>query len=186
MAIAKTGVAIVATAIREAADSAAAHGAASIHADRLGLQRQFDLAAGRAVHEHGVARLELSFEQFDRERVDDLALQRALQRTRAERGIESFVREHFFRVIADVDDQSTLLDPLRQPLELDADDLLDLIQIERVEHDHVVDAVEELETEPLMTFPLAQLEPLIFRHPALRRLVDVLGADVRWDAGDGG
>src|ERR1043165_9681457 len=152
-----------------------------VHAHRLRLELQLELAVVH-VHEHRVARLELPFEQADRQRIDDLALQRALERPRAERGVVACARQMVLRRLADLERQAALGDHLRQAAELDLDDPLDVAEVEGVEDDHVVDAVEELRAEVAVQFLLDRVPHLLFLRRGLRRLLeleDVLRADVR-------
>ncbi len=65
-----------------------------------------------------------------------------------------------------------------QILELDVDDLADVLRLERMEHDHVVDAIDELGPEMLADdFHDLRLHLLVVR--STRELLDTLAAQVR-------
>src|SRR5215467_2829330 len=91
-----------------------------------------------------IADLERSAKQLFGERIFDEPLDRAAQRTRAERRIPAFFREQlacgfgrFERHVLVLE----LADDLRQ---FQLDDRLDLLHVELMENDDFVDAVEEL------------------------------------------
>ena len=57
------------------------------------------------------------------------------------------MREALLRGVADLDRETAIGEQFRQTLHLNLDDALDLREIERVEHDDVIDAIEELRSE---------------------------------------
>src|SRR6185312_3327816 len=97
-----------------------------------------------------VAGSEQSAQHLLCELVLDLALNRAPQRTRPELRIPAFLGEQFLAVFGDLEVHVLRLDLADDFLELETDDLFDLLAGELVEHDDLVDAVEELRTEGVL------------------------------------
>src|SRR5207302_2808159 len=90
---------------------------------------------------------EVPLEQAQRERVLDQTLDRALERPRAVRRIPAGISQRLLSSTAQFELDPSLGEPLAQPAELQLDDLRDLLLRQRLELDHLVDAVEELRPE---------------------------------------
>src|SRR5688572_31750681 len=105
-------------------------------------------AEGQAIVSHVdryvIAFAELAFEHPHRQRIEDTALDGALQRPRAVHRIVAFRHEERLGRLAQVDVDLPFLETLEQAADLDVDDRLHVLQAERVEEDDFVDAVEEL------------------------------------------
>src|SRR5262245_5779725 len=101
------------------------------------------------VDAHGLALLELALEQPERERVLDLALDRALQWPCAVRRVPAGLGEVLLRRVGQLEGQAPLGEARPQPSELEVDDLADLLTGERLELDDLVDPVQELGPEGL-------------------------------------
>jgi hypothetical protein len=104
------------------------------------------LALGGADND-SVAFLEVAFEQPQREWVLDQFLDRPLQRTGAVGGIPAGLDEHLLRGVGQFQRQAAFSEPVAQPPELDLDDLVQLLVLERLELDDLVDPVQELGPE---------------------------------------
>ena len=96
------------------------------------------------------SRPELSTQNPLRERVLDLLLDGALQGARAVHGIEAGFAEQILRGIVDGELHVAVGETLAQEAELDVHDGTQLALAQRMEHDDVVDAVDELRTEVLL------------------------------------
>src|SRR5207248_6711184 len=101
----------------------------------------------RGVHADAVARPPLALEQRQRELVDQLLLDHALERARAEGRVVAQVADQRLRVVGQLDLDAALGDALGDLAQLQLDDLLDLFPRERVELDDLVQAVDELRLE---------------------------------------
>src|SRR5580693_8474167 len=108
--------------------------------------REPDLAALRLDRDSGPVP-DLAGEQLDGERVDDEPLDRPLQRTGAELRVEPLAGEEGPGPLGRPDLDPAVLHPALHERELEVDDPLDLRFPERVEHDEVVEPVEELRPE---------------------------------------
>ena len=90
-----------------------------------------------------------------------LALQKALERPRAEDRIEAGAGDVRNRHRRNLQCQSALCEPLPQLLATQADDLLDLCQRQRPEQHDLIDAIEEFGPE---------VRPQLAHHPVARHL----------------
>src|SRR5213078_1839760 len=100
-------------------------------------------------HANRVAGPEVPAQDPLRERILELLLDRALERPRAVHGVEAGLREPIARFRREHELDVALREPLVQILELDVDDLADVLRLERMEHDDVVDSVDELRPKVL-------------------------------------
>ena len=66
---------------------------------------------------------------------------------RAPGWVVAFAHEPLLRLVGQRDEDLPLFEPLQQTLHLDVDDGLHLLAIERMEHDDLVDAIDELGSE---------------------------------------
>src|SRR6185503_7200208 len=96
-----------------------------------------------------VAGAEIAAQDTLRERILQLLLNRALQRPRPVDGVEAGLREPIARGGIERKLDLAVGEPPLQILELDIDDLAAVLLLERVEHDDVVNAVDELGAEVL-------------------------------------
>ena len=117
-----------------------------------------------------------------------MALDRALERPGAERGIESLLDEQLHGLGSDVEIDLLAPQPVPDLPEQDRDDVAHVVARERVEDDDVIDSVEELRVEgalelvldgaldggELLRPPLRLLEPQV---PAARH--DLPAPEVR-------
>src|ERR671911_400720 len=81
--------------------------------------------------------------------VFDHALQHTLQGARPEGGVVAFLGELVECLIGELDRNVALDELLAEALYLDLDDVAHILALELVEHDDLVDPVEELGTEDL-------------------------------------
>src|SRR5262245_54399206 len=126
------------------------------HTARLSISRGFFLDA---LHESErvaldddadhVAGTEIAAQDTLCERILQLLLDRALQRPRPVDGIEARLREAVARSGIELEADLALAQASLQVLELDIDDLANVLLLERVKHDDVVDAIDELRAEAL-------------------------------------
>src|SRR2546425_11984240 len=124
-----------------------------------------------------VALAELAFEHPERQRVEDAPLDGPFQGPRAVHRIVTLGDQKILRVVRELDHNLPLLEPLQQVVRLDVDDLLHVVDAERVEEDDLVDAVQELRSEVLPE-RLGDLPPDTFGQIA-GVLGDVLTSEVR-------
>src|SRR5439155_22372140 len=94
-----------------------------------------------------VAVVDLAGQELHRQGVLDLALDQALQGTGPERRVESLVGEPHARRIRQGERELATGQSRLQHLKLDLDDLRDLVAAEGVEHDDLVDPVDEFRAE---------------------------------------
>src|SRR5688500_6381355 len=94
-----------------------------------------------------VARCEIAHEDALRERVLELVLDRALQRPGAVHRIEPGFAELVARRIVEYQPDVALGQPLAQIADLYLDDAPDVLAAQGMEHDDLVDPVDELGTE---------------------------------------
>jgi beta-galactosidase len=113
-----------------------------------------------------VARLEFTRQQLGRERVEQMFLNRALERARAELRIVAFAGQQLLRGGVHVEREILLREALLQPAKLDVHDARQFAFVEALENDHVVHAVQEFRAE--MFF---QLGHHLVLHRLMRRLV---------------
>src|SRR5512132_1899090 len=110
--------------------------------------RRFDRQrAVRDVDPHGVALVELAGEELDRERVLELPLEQPPKRPRAERGIVALAGEQVVRPVGELEGEFALGEPCRESAHLDVDDLPKVLARERLEHDDLIDPIDELRPE---------------------------------------
>src|ERR1700722_1845903 len=84
-----------------------------------------------------IARLDLAVEEFQRQRILNQQLDRALHRARAERRIVAFSEQQLFRFIRQGQRDLTFAQATQQVLHLQIDDVLDLIVAQWSEQDNV-------------------------------------------------
>src|SRR5207245_1625315 len=94
-----------------------------------------------------VALAELVLEQALRQRVLDLALDRALQRPGAVSRIPAGIRDQLLRRRRQHEVDAALREAIADPVELQLDDVAELVARERLELDDLVDPVQELGPE---------------------------------------
>ena len=97
-----------------------------------------------------IARLELAAEDLLRQRIFDLLLDRALERPRTVDRIEARLAEQSRAPVSSSSSMLRSSSRRRSSPELDLDDRADLLGAERMEHDDVIDAVDELRPEILL------------------------------------
>src|SRR6185436_17348674 len=90
---------------------------------------------------------EVAGQHVDRQGVLERALDRTLERPRAEHRIVPTVGQEALGRVRETQAEAALAEPLAQVAELDLDDLLELSAPERVEDHGLVDAVQELRPE---------------------------------------
>ena len=96
-----------------------------------------------------LAFVEFSFEDLEAERIENLFLDRALQRPRAVNRIVAFARDQCLGGIGQLERDLLLLETFRQAAQLDLDDLLQVLLVQPVEDDDLVDAIQKLRPEML-------------------------------------
>src|SRR5690606_8540111 len=101
-------------------------------------------------HSDLVAFLHVLVDDLFGHRVLDVLLDRALQRACAELLIVAFLAEEILGLIGQLQVVAQFADALVHIAQLNVDDLVDVLALERVEHDDVVDAVQELRCEGLL------------------------------------
>src|SRR5579862_8025363 len=101
-------------------------------------------------HTNQVAGYELTLENPRGERILDLLLNRALERPSAIDRIEPGLAEEVTRLVIELQVHVALDQSLAQIGELDIHDLADLLGPERMKHDDIVDAIDELGPETLL------------------------------------
>src|SRR5690606_40259751 len=94
-----------------------------------------------------VARPELCAQDPLGQRILDLLLDRPLQRPRTIDRVVARLRQPIERRVLELEANIPVRETAAQVLELDVDDPPDVLRLERVEHDDVVDPVDELRTE---------------------------------------
>src|SRR5204863_8511115 len=88
-----------------------------------------------------------AFEDLFRERILDALLDRALERPRAVDRVETGLCELREGAVGDFEPHLELRQPLLEVTQLDLRDVPDVLLVQRVEHDDLVDAVDELGPE---------------------------------------
>src|SRR6476659_7771546 len=94
-----------------------------------------------------VALAEFAVEDPHRQWVQDKPLDRALERPRAVCGIVPFSNQPLFGGVGHRYVNLPILEPAQQPFDLNVDNRLQLLAIERMEDDDLVAAVDELGPE---------------------------------------
>ena len=112
------------------------------------LSREADLAEFRVSPNH-VALPELALEQAQRERVLEQPLDRTLERSRTVGRVPACLGDQLACAVRQLEREAALGEPLVQPRELHPDDLAELLTRERLEHDDLVDPVQELGPEAI-------------------------------------
>src|SRR5579885_1607778 len=137
------------------------------------------------VDDHDLAGAELLVEQALGHRVLDEALDGTPQRPGAQRRVVALVGEVVLGGRRDLDADALALELHGGALDHQVDDLGDLVLAELVEHDRLVDAVQELRPEVLLEGVVDLLlhllvgDGLVGLAEAHRRLAEVGGAQVR-------
>ena len=112
---------------------------------------EFEVLAGLVhVHIHDGTALPLAFQNLLGKRILQQALDRAAQRTGAERRVGALLRDELRRRGRQVDRHVLRDHALAQIGHHKLDNLSDLLVGERLEHDNLVDAVQELGSEQLL------------------------------------
>src|SRR4051812_11498739 len=152
-------------------------------------QRHLGVGALRGALDHdGRARRELRPQDEVRQRVLDVALDRATERAGAHGRVPPLLDEQVLGVLGQLQLQLAVRQRLADAAQEELDDRLDLLLLQLVEHDHVVDAVEELGAEDLLQLSHDPVLHVVVRDAGLvvgdgeaeRRVAsDLLGADVR-------
>src|SRR4051794_15891035 len=145
------------------------------------------------VHDHDLAALDLAEEDLLRELVLDLALDRPAQRPGTQHGVEPAAREQRLRRRRQLDGHVLVGELRLHPRDHEVDHRDDLLLRQLVEHDDVVDAVQELRAEVLLQLVVdLGLHPLVVRLLVValgeaepHGLADVLRAEVRGEDDDG-
>src|SRR5687768_11276022 len=104
-------------------------------------------AVGRHVDLDLVATTELAGQDLLRQRVLDEALDCALQWSCAEALVVALLREEVARRRGELERELLLRETLLNVPQQNSDDLADVLLRQRVEHDHVIETVEELGVE---------------------------------------
>ncbi len=97
-----------------------------------------------------VLALECAAEDLLGERVFDEVLDRPAERTRTVVGVEALGDDEVLGLVGEDEFQAAVGQPAADLRQLDVDDLLEVVLVQRVEHDHVVEPVEELGPEVLL------------------------------------
>src|SRR4051812_38072442 len=153
--------------------------------------RQGHLGVGAlrgALDHDGRAGGELRAQDEVRERVLDVALDRAAQGTGAHGRVPALLDEQLLGRLGELQLQLALRQRRADAAQEELDDRLDLLLLQLVEHDHVVDAVEELGPEDLLQLSHDPVLHVVVRdaglvvrdgEPERRVASDLLRADVR-------
>src|SRR3954451_18022086 len=143
------------------------------------LHSAHEVEAGRArAHANGVAGPEVAPQDALSEWVLELLLDRPLERPRAVDRVEPSLGKPIARRRLEHEPDVAIGEPSVQVRELNVDDLADVLRLERMEHDHVVDPVDELRPEMLADdVHHLRLHPLVVLRT--RELLDSLAAEVR-------
>ncbi len=96
-----------------------------------------------------VALAELALQHLQGQRVEHAPLDGALERACAVGRIVAFLHQEVLGRVGQLDVNLPILEPLQQAAKLDVDDLLQVLEAERVEEDDLVDPVQELRPEVL-------------------------------------
>src|SRR5262245_29767111 len=116
-----------------------------LHRDELAeLQRS---SAGGGVHNHGIALYKLAGNQLQCQRILNQPLDRPAHRTGSELGIVTLGDQHVLGRGGDLQPQLAVLHQPSQRSDLDLDDFSQVLARQRVEHDDVVDAIQNLRPE---------------------------------------
>src|SRR4051812_775423 len=152
-------------------------------------QRHLGVRAVRCALDHdGRARRELGPQHEVGQRVLDVALDRPAKRAGAHRWVPALLDEQVLGVLGELELQFALRQRLADAAQEELDDRLDLLLLQLVEHDDVVDAVEELGAEDLLQLSHDPVLHVVVRDAGLvvrdgepERGVasDLLRADVR-------
>src|SRR5882724_7204301 len=105
--------------------------------------REGELSVAEVDRNH-VLRTDPAFQQQRRDRILDLLLNGALERTRAEYRIKTNLGDLRQRRFADLEPHVLCRQALLQALKLDPRNRLDVLRIQAMEHDDLVNAVDEL------------------------------------------
>src|SRR5438477_3655244 len=155
--------------------------------DLAGNDRDVDLDLVLPLDENRRAGLERAAQDEVRERVLDVALNRAAQRPGAHRRVVTLLDQQLLRLVGQLDRNLVLAHLLAQAAEHQFDDVGDLFLRQLVEDDDLVDAVEQLGPEDLLELAENAFLHVLVGETALvadreaERLIlrDRAGADVR-------
>src|SRR4029079_6930916 len=100
--------------------------------------------------EHVISLAEVALEHTQRKWIEYLPLKRAFERPRTVAQVVSLGDEAALRGLCELHVTLSILEPLEQRSNLNVDDLRHVRDVQRVEEDHLVDAVEELRPEVLL------------------------------------
>src|SRR5699024_2568008 len=104
-------------------------------------------AVGRSPHQDSLPVLHLAAQDQPGETVADLLLHQALEGTRPVQRVEALRGEPAGRGLVHVQGDAPLAQAVGDLLDLECDDAAELLAVERLEHDDVVETVEELGLE---------------------------------------
>ena len=110
------------------------------------LQRERQLLP-TAPHFHDAPLFEVPAHDFFRQGIFDVLLNDALQRPRPKGGVVALLGQPVLGLLIDLDRQSLLDQLLIEALDLNVDDLHDVIEAQRMEHQRLIYAVQELGVE---------------------------------------
>src|SRR5688572_8618533 len=110
---------------------------------------EFEPGVAADVDDDAVAFAELALEHPQRQRIENAALDGALERAGPVHRIVTFGDDELARRFGQLDMDLAILEPLQQAAELNVDDLLHMIEPERVEEDDLVNPVDEFRPEVL-------------------------------------
>ena len=94
--------------------------------------------------------LKFTLEQFLADRILDEVFEGPAERTGAEIGIGALLDEELLGFFGEFELETSFAEPLADLFQLDVDHLLEVVDREVVEHDDVVETVEELRSEDLL------------------------------------
>src|ERR1700761_5778048 len=99
------------------------------------------------IHNDRISRLEAPFEYLLCQRILQLLLDRTLQGARTIHRIETDIAQKLQRLVADLHLQLALRQTLFEIHQLDLRNGLDLLLVQRTEHDQLIESIDELGTE---------------------------------------
>src|SRR6185437_4746070 len=150
------------------------------------------VAISRVIDLDLVALGELSHEDFLRKRVLDVLLDCPLERPRSVLLVVTMLHQELGGRVGELERQLLLRQPLPHVFEQDRHDLGDHLAAQRVEHDHVVEPVQEFRVEnvlELVAHLVGTALPILLLVPAREAerlgLGQIAGADVRRHDHDG-
>src|SRR5690606_5272278 len=144
---------------------------------RLAVKREVAVLDGDL---HGLAVVDLAFEDLLGQRVLHVFLDHALQGPRAIGRVVALVAEPGLGVFVQIQRDLAVGQELGKPLHLDVDDVRHVLAAQAVEQDDLVHAVQELGPE-VMTHDLHDLRLDDFRILALLLVDEIFGAEIGGD-----